>query len=88
MLLNRVVGVITVGVAGRAVRSAKALVPFLARLTAHGVEPGDGNPLIVRFMNPVPVPHWLSIAYSVMVNDPGLVGVPVMTPLVVLIDKP
>ncbi len=88
MLPTGVVGVIAVGVDGSAVRSAKATVPFLARLTAHGVESGDGNPLIVRFMNPVPVPHWLSVTVRVMVNDPGSVGVPVMIPLVVLIDKP
>jgi len=48
MLLTRVVGVITVGVAGRAVRSAKATVPFLARFTGQGVESGDGNPEIVK----------------------------------------
>ena len=57
MLPTGVVGVITVGVDGRAVRSAKATVPFLARFTGQGVESGDTNPLIVRFKVPVPVPH-------------------------------
>ena len=57
MLPTDVVGVITVGVDGRVVRSAKATVPFLARFTGQGVESGDGNPLIVRFKVPVPVPH-------------------------------
>ena len=49
MLAAGVVGVITVGVDGRVVTSANATVPFLARLTGHGVESGDGNPVIVRF---------------------------------------
>ena len=57
MVPTGVVGVIAVGVDGRAVRSAKAMVPFLARFTGHGVVPGDGNPLIVRFKVPVPLPH-------------------------------
>ena len=57
MLPTGVVGVITVGVDGRVVRSAKATVPFLARLTGQGVESGDANPSIVRFKVPVPVPH-------------------------------
>jgi hypothetical protein len=87
MLPTGVVGVITVGVAGRVVRSAKATVPFLARFTGHGVESGDGNPWIDRFKVPVPLPHAF-VAISVMVNDPGSVGMPVMFPLVVFIDKP
>ena len=49
MVPTEVVGVIAVGVDGRVLRSAKATVPFLARFTAHGVEPGDGNPVIVMF---------------------------------------
>ena len=57
MLPTGVVGVIAVGVDGRVVRSAKARVPFLARLTGQGVESGDMNPLIVRFQVPVPVPQ-------------------------------
>ena len=87
MLPTGVVGVITVGVDGRVVRSAKATVPFLARLTGQGVESGDANPLIVRFNVPVPVPHAF-VAVSVTVNVPGLVGMPEMFPLLVFIDKP
>jgi hypothetical protein len=49
MLLAAVVGLITVGVDGSVVRSAKAMVPFLARFTGHGLMSGDGNPLIIRF---------------------------------------
>ncbi len=48
MLPTGVVGVIAVGVDGRAVRSAKARVPFLARLTGQGVESGVMNPVTVR----------------------------------------
>ena len=87
MVLSGVVGVIAVGVDGRVVRSAKATVPFLARFTAHGVLPGDGNPLIVRCKVPVPLPHSF-VAVRVTVNLPGSVGTPVMFPLVVFIDKP
>ena len=43
MLPTEVVGVIAVGVDGRVVTSAKATVPFLARLTGQGVESGDAN---------------------------------------------
>ncbi len=57
MLPTGVVGVITVGVDGRVVRSAKAMVPFLARFTGQGVESGDGNPVIVRCKVPVSVPQ-------------------------------
>ena len=57
MVLRGVAGVITGGVAGRVVRSAKAQVPFLARFTAQGVLSGDGNPSIVRCKVAVPVPH-------------------------------
>jgi len=48
MLPTGVVGVITVGVDGRAVRSAKARFPFLARLTGQGVESGVTKPVTVR----------------------------------------
>jgi hypothetical protein len=47
MLVARVVGVITVGVAGRVVTFAKATVPFLARLTGQGVDSAIGNPVTV-----------------------------------------
>ena len=49
MLPAGVVGIIAVGVDGRVVRSAKARVPFLARLTGQGVESGVSNPLIIRY---------------------------------------
>ena len=87
MLLREVVGVITVGVAGRAVRSAKATIPFLARFTGQGVESGDIDPVIVRFKVPLPVPEAL-LAVSWMVNVPELVGVPEMFPVLVFRDKP
>jgi hypothetical protein len=87
MLLTGVVGVITVGVDGRAVRSAKALVPFLARFMGHGVDSAIGNPVIVRFKVPVPLPHPF-VAVSVIMYCAGLVGVPVMFPLIVFMDKP
>ena len=87
MLPAGVVGVIAVGVDGRVLRSAKAMVPFLARFIGHGVESGDGNPWIDRFKVPVPLPHTF-VAVSVMLNVPGLVGMPVMFPLVVFKDKP
>ena len=44
MLPTKVVGVITVGIDGRVLRSAKATVPFLARFTGQGVASGDANP--------------------------------------------
>ena len=47
MVPTAVVGVIAVGVDGRAVRSAKARVPFLARLTGQGVASGVTNPVTV-----------------------------------------
>ena len=89
MLPIDVVGVIAVGVDGRAVRLAKARVPFLARLTGQGVESGDTNPMIVRFKvkGGLLVPHAFD-AVSVMVNVPGLVGVPEIVPVLVLKDKP
>jgi len=88
MLPTGVVGVIAVGIDGRVVRSAKAMVPFLARFTGHGVVPGDGNPLIVRFKVAVPSGGHPFEQVSVTVKFPGSVGAPVMFPLVVLIDKP
>src|SRR2546421_7527060 len=87
MLPTAVVGVIAVGVDGRAVRSAKARVPFLARLTGQGVESGDTNPLTVRVHVAVPAPHPF-VAVSVMVNAPGLVGTPEIVPLLGFRDKP
>jgi hypothetical protein len=88
MLPTGVVGVIAVGVDGRVVRSANATVPFLARFTGHGVDSANGNPVIVKFKIPVPSGGHPFEQVSVTVYDPGPVGVPVMFPLVVLIDKP
>jgi hypothetical protein len=87
ILAARVVGVITVGVDGRVVRSPNATVPFLARFTGHGLESGGTDPVIIRFKVAVPVPHAFD-AVSVTVNVPGLVGVPEMVPLLEFIDKP
>ena len=87
MLLPDVVGVITVGVAGRVVALANANVPFLARLTGHGVEAGIAAPTNDIFKVAVPVPLSF-VAVSVIVYDPTLVGVPEITPVVVLIVNP
>jgi hypothetical protein len=87
MLPTGVVGVIAAGVDGRVVRSAKARVPFLARLTGQGVESGENDPVIVRFTVPVSLPYSFD-AVIVMVNVPGLVGVPKIFPVLVLRDKP
>ena|SRR5437762_963638 len=87
MLPIGVAGVIAVGVDGRVLRSAKARVPFLARLTGHGVESGDTNPVTARFHVAVPVPHWF-VAVNVMVNAPELVGMPEIVPVLGFIDKP
>ncbi len=83
-----VIGVIAVGVDGSAVRSAKAQVPFLATLTGQGVVQGAGNPLIVMFKVMVPSGGQPLEQVSVTVAFPGIVGVPVMLPFVVLIVKP
>ena len=73
----------------RAVRSAKATVPFLARFTGQGVESGDGNPLNVRFkVNGLPGSPHASNAVSMTVGVPGLVGTPEIIPVVVFRDKP
>jgi hypothetical protein len=65
MLLGDIVGVTTVGVDGRVVRSPKATVPFLARFTGQGVLSGGGNPSTIRWKVPEPVPHAF-VAVSVM----------------------
>jgi len=88
MLPIGVAGVIAVGVDGRVVRSAKARVPFLARLTGHGVESGDTNPVTARFHVAVPMGHPGMVAVSVMVNAPGLLGVPEIVPVLGFIDNP
>ena len=87
MLPAAVVGVTTVGVAGSAVRSANATIPFLARFTGQGLESGDARPSIIRFRVAVPKPHPF-VALSVTVNVPGLVGVPETVPVLGSIDKP
>ena len=75
------------GLDERAVRSANATVPFLARFTGQGVVPGDGNPLIVKCKVRVSLPHSF-VATRLIVKFPGSVGAPVMFPLVVFKDKP
>jgi hypothetical protein len=82
-----VVGVTTVGMDGRVVRSANATIPFLATLTGQGVESGPIRPSITRFNTPWPMPHWF-VAVTVIVNAPGLVGMPEMVPVLGSIDKP
>ena len=66
MLAAGVVGVTRVGVAGRVVRSAKARVPFLARLAAQGVESGVINPVTDRFHVAVLLPQPFAVTVSVM----------------------
>ena len=87
MLPTNVVGVITVGVDGRLVTSAKATVPFLARFTGQGLESGDIRPSIIKFKGAVSEPHAF-VALMVMVNVPGLVGTPEIVPVLESINKP
>jgi hypothetical protein len=87
MLPTGVVGVIAVGVDGRVVASAKATIPFRATLIGQGVESGPIRPLIVRFKIPVSLPHAF-VTLSVIVNAPGLVGMPEMVPVLGFIDRP
>ena len=77
------------GVDGRVVRSANATIPFLARLTGQGLESGDIRPSIIRFnvSGGLLTPHWF-VAVTVIVNAPGLVGMPEMVPVLGSIDKP
>jgi hypothetical protein len=87
ILLANVVGVITVGIDGRVVRSANATVPFLARFTGQAFESGCAHPVIISFKVAVPEPH----AYEqvrVAVNVPGLLGAPEIFPVAVFRDKP
>jgi hypothetical protein len=79
---------VEVGLGGRAVRSAKATVPFLARFTGHGVESANGNPVIVTFQVMVSSGGHPFEQVIMIVACPGEVGVPKMLPLLVLIDKP
>jgi len=75
------------GLDGRVVRSANATIPFLATLTGQGVESGPIRPSITRFKVPVSLPHAF-VALTVMVNAPGLVGMPEMVPVLGSMDKP
>jgi hypothetical protein len=77
------------GFDGRALKSAKAIIPFLATFTGHGVESGDGNPVIVRF-KVKGLPGWphASNAVTMIVDVPGLTGIPEIIPVLELIDKP
>ena len=88
MLPAGVVGVIAVGVDGRVVASAKAMIPFRATLTGQGVESGPNRPSIVRFKFAVLGPPHAFDTLSVTVNVPGLVGMPEMVPVLEFIDKP
>ena len=88
MLPTGVVGIIAVGVDGRAVRSAKARVPFLARLTGQGVESGVINPLTVSVHVEVSMAQPGAVTKSAMSKIPGLVGMPEISPVLGFIDKP
>ena len=77
-----------VGLGARVVRSAKATVPFLARFTGQGVVSANGYPVIVKCTVPVPSGSHPFEQVSVIVHCPGPVGVPVMFPFVIFIDKP
>ena len=87
MLPTGVVGVITVGVEGIVLRSAKATIPFLALLTGQGLESGPIRPLMVRFNVRASVPHAF-VTLTVTVNVPGLFGMPAMVPVLGSMDKP
>ena len=88
MLPTGVVGVIAVGVAGRVLRSAKAGVPFLATLTGQGVESGVTNPVTVRVHVEVSMGQPGAVTLRRMLNCPGLVGMPEISPVLEFIDKP
>jgi hypothetical protein len=88
MLPTGVVGIIAVGVDGTVVRSANAMVPFLARLTGQGVESGVTNPVTVSSHVEVSMGQPGAVTRSVMKNFPGLVGMPKISPVLEFIDKP
>ena len=83
-----VVGIIAVGVDGRVVRSAKARVPFLARLTGQGVASGVMSPVTVSCHVEVSVLQPGAVTLSRMLKVPGLVGMPEIVPVLGSIDKP
>ena len=75
------------GFEGRALRSAKATVPFLARFTGQGVAACSGAPVIVRTKVWVSEPAaFLAVIW--ILYFPDLVGVPEITPVVVFLVKP
>src|SRR4051812_24581120 len=76
------------GLDERAVRSAKARVPFLATLTGHGVESGVTNPVTVRDHVEVSMAQPGAVTLSRMLKVPGLVGMPEIVPVLGSIDKP
>ena len=88
MLPTGVVGIIAVGLDGRAVRSAKARVPFLARLTGQEVESGVTNPVTVRVHVEVSMGQPGAVTLRMMSKVPGLVGMPEISPVLGFIDKP
>ena len=81
MLPTGVVGVTAVGIDGRVVRSAKASVPFRARLTGQGVESGVTNPLTVSCHVEVSGVQPGAVTLSTTLKIPGLVGMPEMVPV-------
>src|SRR5262245_19045761 len=87
MAPNVVVGVTTVGVAGREVRSANARVPLRARFIGQGVVSGAGNPWILKCKFPVSLPQAF-VAVTTTSIGPISVGIPVMFPLSGLMDNP
>jgi len=76
------------GVDGRAVRSAKARVPFLATLTGQGVGSGVMSPVTVSCHVEVSGEQPGAVTLSMMLKVPGLVGMPKTVPVLASIDKP
>jgi hypothetical protein len=76
------------GLDERAVRSAKARVPFLATLTGQGVGSGVMSPVTVRVHVEVLMEQPGAVTLSWMLKVPGLVGMPEISPVLAFIDKP
>jgi hypothetical protein len=76
------------GLDERAVRSAKARVPFLATLTGQGVGSGVMSPVTVSCHVELLVEQPGAVTLSRMLKVPGLVGMPEMVPVLGSIDKP
>ena len=68
------------GFEGRALRSAKATGPFLARFTGQGVAAASTAPVIVIGKVPLPVPEPF-VAVRLRLYVPLLDGVPETTPV-------